>query len=184
MRIDVNKHWPVYLDFGCAGSLSLQLYWTYHRSLHMRIAVKNHALPVYYKKNRIASLLCIFESTIPSVSYASARSQYQKLYSFKASDAKSDVRLRMPVCPWFGFFCKTSEVFWIQTICKLWKAGERERERERETSACCIIISCYLEKKLRIGTENDNSRCLSCASAFASRQYWCFACFLSHAKNV
>ena len=63
MRIDVNKHWPVYLDFGRAVSLSLQLYWTYHRLLHMRVAVKNHALPVY-KKNRIASLLCIFESTI------------------------------------------------------------------------------------------------------------------------
>ena len=31
----------------------------------MRVAVKNHALPVY-KKNRIASLLCIFESTIRS----------------------------------------------------------------------------------------------------------------------
>ena len=29
----------------------------------MRVAVKNHALPVY-KKNRIASLLCILESTI------------------------------------------------------------------------------------------------------------------------
>ena len=29
----------------------------------MRIAVKSHALPVY-KKHRIASLLCIFESTI------------------------------------------------------------------------------------------------------------------------
>ena len=29
----------------------------------MRVAVKNHALPVY-KENRIASLLCIFESTI------------------------------------------------------------------------------------------------------------------------
>ena len=26
MRIVVNKHWRVYLDFGCAGSLSLQLY--------------------------------------------------------------------------------------------------------------------------------------------------------------
>ena len=56
MRIDVNKHWQVYLDFGRAGSLSLQLYWTYHRLLHMRLAVKSHALPVY-KKNRIASLL-------------------------------------------------------------------------------------------------------------------------------
>ena len=30
---------------------------------------------------------------VPSVSYASARSQYQILYSFEASDAKSDVRL-------------------------------------------------------------------------------------------
>ena len=29
----------------------------------MRVAVNNHALPVY-KKNRITSLLCIFESTI------------------------------------------------------------------------------------------------------------------------
>ena len=29
----------------------------------MRVVVKNHALPVY-KKNRLASLLCIFESTI------------------------------------------------------------------------------------------------------------------------
>ena len=29
----------------------------------MRVAVKNHVLPVY-KKNRIASLLCILESTI------------------------------------------------------------------------------------------------------------------------
>ena len=29
----------------------------------MRLAVKSHALPVY-KKNRIASLLCIFESIL------------------------------------------------------------------------------------------------------------------------
>ena len=28
----------------------------------MRVAVKSHALPVY-KKNRLASLLCIFETT-------------------------------------------------------------------------------------------------------------------------
>ena len=35
----------------------------YHKLLHMGIAVKSHALPVY-KKHRIASLLCIFESTI------------------------------------------------------------------------------------------------------------------------
>ena len=29
----------------------------------MRVAVNNHSLPIY-KKNRIASLLCIFKSTI------------------------------------------------------------------------------------------------------------------------
>ena len=63
MRIVVNKQWRVYLDFGRAGSLSLQLYRTYHRLLHMRVAVDSHALPIY-KKNRIASLLCIFETTI------------------------------------------------------------------------------------------------------------------------
>ena len=31
--------------------------------MHMRVAVKNHALPVF-KKNRIALLLCIFETII------------------------------------------------------------------------------------------------------------------------
>ena len=31
---------------------------------------------------------------------------------------------------------------YLQTL----KASERERERERETSACCILISCFLEK--------------------------------------
>ena len=68
MRIVVNKQWRVYLDFGRAGSLSLQLYWTYHRLLHMRVAVKSHALPIY-KKNRIASLLCVFETTIHAYVY-------------------------------------------------------------------------------------------------------------------
>ena len=63
MRIVVNKHWRIYLDLGRAGSLSLQLDWTYHRLLHMHVAVNNHALPVF-KKNRIASLLCIFETII------------------------------------------------------------------------------------------------------------------------
>ena len=58
---------------------------------------------------------------------------------------------------WFG---KTSEILWIQTICKLCKQvvereraserereieKERERERDKETSAC-IRISCHLEK--------------------------------------
>ena len=31
--------------------------------MHMRVAVTSHALPIY-KKNRIASLLCIFETII------------------------------------------------------------------------------------------------------------------------
>ena len=63
MRIAVNKHGLVYLDFGRAGSISLQLYLTYHRVLHVRVAVNSHALPVH-KKNRITSLLCIFETII------------------------------------------------------------------------------------------------------------------------
>ena len=66
MRIVENKQWRVYLDFGRAGSLSLQLYCTYHRLLHMCVAVNSHALPIY-KKNRIASLLCIFETTIDNL---------------------------------------------------------------------------------------------------------------------
>ena len=63
MRIVVNKHGLVYLDFGRAGSISLQLYLTYHRFLQVRVAVNSHALPVH-KKNRITSLLCIFETII------------------------------------------------------------------------------------------------------------------------
>ena len=91
--------------------------------------------------------------------------------------------LGMPVCPW-----------WRQrTICKLWKRvverererRERERERERETSACTrisfnlknIMYRCwkrYLEMLLvRIGF---------CTTKSDIRQYWCFACFLSHAQ--
>ena len=61
MRIVVNKHGLVYLDFGRVGSISLQLYLTYHILLHVRVAVNSHALPVQ-RKNRITSLLCIFEN--------------------------------------------------------------------------------------------------------------------------
>ena len=59
MRIVVNKHWLVYLDFGRAGSLSYSYMITAY-------VVNSHALPKVpvYKKNRIASLLCIFETTI------------------------------------------------------------------------------------------------------------------------
>ena len=35
----------------------------YKITAYMRVAVKSHALPVY-KKNRITSLLCIFETTV------------------------------------------------------------------------------------------------------------------------
>ena len=86
-----------------------------------------------------------------------------QLYSFEASDAKSDINsCSDPVCLlgprflpriWFG---KTSEIFWIQTIFKLWKqVGEREREREREKS-------CNLEKYHEWVLKS-----FSCASAFA-----------------
>ena len=67
-----------------------------------------------------------------------------RLYFSEASDAKSNVRLHdkflvscLPLI-WFG---KTSEIFWIQTICKL---RERERERERERLALAyesLVIS-------------------------------------------
>ena len=98
-----------------------------------------------------------------------------QLYSFEASDAKSDINsCSDPVCLlgprflpliWFG---KTSEIFWIQTIFKLWKQvgereieRERERERKKETSAC-IRISCNLEKYHEWVLKS-----FSCASAFA-----------------
>ena len=59
MRIVVNKHWRVYVDFGLAGII-LNL---------TRITanvVNSLALPTVpvYKKNRIALLLCIFETSI------------------------------------------------------------------------------------------------------------------------
>ena len=67
-----------------------------------------------------------------SVSYASARSQYQKLYSFEASDAKSDVCL----LDYFLVCLYAPDLVWqdvgdlldpnyLQTL----KAGGRERER-------------------------------------------------------
>ena len=84
---------------------------------------------------------------------------------------------------WFG---KTSEIFCIQTICKLWER-ERERERERETSAC-IRISFNLEKyHVSVGCwkwyfEIHLVRIGFCTTKSDIRQYWRFACFLSHAQ--
>ena len=74
--------------------------------------------------------------------------------------------LVMPLI-WFG---KTSEIFWIQTICKLWKqVVERERERERErirgTSAC--IRSHVISKNIMYRCWKWHWRSFSCASAFA-----------------
>ena len=56
MRIVVKKQWQVYLDFWRAGSLSLQLYWTYHRLLHIKwhwivilyLFMRKIKLPHYY----------------------------------------------------------------------------------------------------------------------------------------
>ena len=45
----------------------------------MRVAVINHALPIF-KKNRIASLLCIFETKIPGISNT-LREKYLGLYT-------------------------------------------------------------------------------------------------------
>ena len=81
-----------------------------------------------------------------------------QLYSFEASDAKSDINsCSDPVCLlgprflpliWFGNF-------WIQTIFKLWKqVVERERERELALAYKSLVIS-------------KNIMSFSCASAFA-----------------
>ena len=52
----------------------------------MRVVVKNHALPVY-KKNIIASLLCIFESTIKQnmILKIAIRFCYKDLFVLKMS---------------------------------------------------------------------------------------------------
>ena len=46
----------------------------------MRVAVNSHALPIY-KKNSIASLLCIFETTIYTYSW----SKYNLIYLLHAT---------------------------------------------------------------------------------------------------
>ena len=63
MRIDVNKHWRVYLDLRRADSLSLLLQITAYVNGSKSHALHIPTVPVY-KKYRIASLLCIFETTI------------------------------------------------------------------------------------------------------------------------
>ena len=93
--------------------------------------------------------------------------------------------LGMPLI-WFG---KTSEMFWIETICKLWKqVVERERERERENERLALAY------KSLVISKNIMYRCWKwyleillvrigfCVTKSDIRQYWCFACFLSHAQ--
>ena len=48
----------------------------------MRVAVKNHALPVF-DKNRIALLLCIFETIIQKDSITSVHDQFYRVKSGK-----------------------------------------------------------------------------------------------------
>ena len=85
---------------------------------------------------------------------------------------------------WFG---KTSEIFCIQTICKLWKQMV-ERERGRRETSTCIRISLNLEKyHVSVGCwkwylEILLVRIGFCTTKSDIRQYWRFACFLSHAQ--
>ena len=85
---------------------------------------------------------------------------------------------------WFG---RTSEIFWIQTICTIWKqVVERERERETRETSACIRISCNLEKYhvsvLKWYLEILLVRIGFCTTKSNIRQYWYFACFLLHAQ--
>ena len=77
---------------------------------------------------------------------------------------------------WFG---KTSEIFWIQTICKLWKqVVEREKERLALAYESLVISKNIMYRCWKWYLW----RCFSCALAFAIRKNWCFACFLSHVQ--
>ena len=112
-----------------------------------------------------------------------------QLYSFEASDAKSDIySCSDPVCLlgprflpliWFG---KTSEIFWIQTIFKLRKqVGEREREREKERERERLALayeSLVISKKYHEWVLKS----FSCASAFARQSRIFDGCFLSHSQ--
>ena len=119
MRIVLNKHWPVYLDFGRAGSLSLLgsqvvsvLQWI------TAYVVNSHALPTVpvYKKNRIASLLCIYETTIftcaiylfggPAVICFSA--QWSTLKPLKCPIGGSDFSAQMSCAPASDILSKKS----------------------------------------------------------------------------
>ena len=59
--------------------------------------------------------------------------------------------------------------------------SKRERERERETRVC-IRISCNLETYHVSVLKMLLVRNSFCTTKSDIRQYWCFACFLSHAQ--
>ena len=95
----------------------------------MRVVVKNHALPVY-KKNRIASLLCIFESTIKSTA----------VHSFFVTN-ESEINVSSPVDGMhFFYFARNKRGFFheigvILNYCKVCCF----RELERSFNACYMI---------------------------------------------
>ena len=92
------------------------------------------------------------------------------LYSFEALDATQSRTFAYMINSWDAclpliWFGKTSEIFRIQTICKLWK---QVVERERETQARAYK-SLVISKNImyRCWKWYGTWRCCSCASAFA-----------------
>ena len=97
--------------------------------------------------------------------------------------------LGMPVCPWFGLARRRRSASKLFANFESRWERERERERERETSAC-IRISFNLEKyHVSVGCwkwylEILLVRIGFCTTKSDMRQYWRFACFLSHAQML
>ena len=125
-----------------------------HRLMHMRVAVKNHALPVF-KKNRLALLLCIFETIICRLeSYIVKRfkifHEFLSLY---------DIWL---VISFFQIGCKIERlVLWMSwcTVYVFWTLGyflSKKLHLERRMLAGCkiFVMKFFLmnkEKVLRSG---------------------------------
>ena len=77
----------------------------------MRVAVNSHALPVY-KKNRIASLLCIFEAMILSITL---------LQNIANTLFNTIGEIKSPLLYCFRF----------ETILNSWMLSQKYRQRER-----------------------------------------------------
>ena len=102
-----------------------------------------------------------------------------QLYSFEASDAKSDVCLQVCLFAPDLIWQDVGDLLDTNYLHNL-KAGGRERE----TSAC-IWISCNLDIMYRCWKwylEMLLARIGFCTTKSDIRQYWYFACFLSHAQ--